>query len=445
MLLKQHIKQTTLLALPLIVSQVGHIVTGMVDNIFLGHLGAISNTAQAAGGLANQLYVILLVFSIGVSYVLTPQVSQAQVDGDELKKASLFKHGLVVNVGLSFILFGILFLAAPLLHYMQQPDDVVAMADPFFKVLIFSIIPVSLFFVCKQYLEGLENTTIAMFISIGGNLLNIVLNYCLIYGKFGLPVMGYMGSCWATFIARCLMGVGFLYLIYRSKKFKTVYSNWSKVKVQWKEIKTLFVSGLNSGFQFAFEVSAFVVCALMIGSFGKIQFDAHTVAIGLASFTYMFGSGIGGASTIRVGGYVAKMDKENTKLAIKASFSLVWIVMGLMCLLFFALKHVLILPFSVDTEVLQLASQLLIIAAIFQLFDGMQVVALSILRGLNDYKIPTLVTLVAYWVVAIPLSYIMAFTFDLKAIGVWIALCVSLVLVAVALFWRIKYLQAKIN
>ena len=186
-----HLKETIDLYIPLVLTQIGHIITGMVDNIFLGKLG---NTEQAAGILSNNLYVILLVFSIGMSYVLTPAITDAHVNQNEKEKASLFKNSLFINMMVAVVLFVILFFSSPLLAYMQQPKDVVALAIPFFDVLIFSIIPVALFFVCKQYTEGLSNTKAAMYISIAGNLLNIILNYLLIYGHLGLPELGYMGS-----------------------------------------------------------------------------------------------------------------------------------------------------------------------------------------------------------------------------------------------------------
>ncbi|MBL7893777.1 MAG: polysaccharide biosynthesis C-terminal domain-containing protein, partial [Bacteroidia bacterium] len=181
---RQHIKETILLSLPLIATQIGHVFTGMVDNYFLGQIG---KTEQAAGISANGIFVLLLVFMIGMSYASTPLVSSAHVNDDVKEKASLFKNSMFLNTGVAIIAFIILFFMSPLMDYMQQPADVVELSKPFFNVLIFSMIPISFFFTCKQYTEGLSNTRAAMYISITGNLLNIVLNYALIYGKWGLP------------------------------------------------------------------------------------------------------------------------------------------------------------------------------------------------------------------------------------------------------------------
>lgn len=444
MQLKQHLQNTIKLALPLIISQIGHILTGVVDTIFLGKLGIISTTTQAAGVLANQIFIVLLVFGIGVSYTLTPKIADADTNQNISRKASLLKNALFVNFSVSIFLFFVLFFATPLLDFMQQPQDVVQMAKPFFKVLAFSIIPLSFFFVGKQYCEGLSNTKIAMLISIIGNLINIVLNYCLIFGKFGFPEMGYMGSCWATFIARCLMGIGFIVVLYYSKTFDNIGKYLHNVKINAIESKDLFLSGLTSGFQFSFEIAAFLVAALMVGNIGKESLVAHGIVMHLTSITYMFGSGIGGAAMIRVGSFHSKKDFKNLQLATKSAFLLVCITMGIFACSFFIFNNELASYFSVDKNIIELAASLLIIAGIFQIFDGIQVTAISALRGIEDYKVPTIITLVAYWGIAIPVAYLLAFVYKLNAIGIWISLCISLIFISIGLFSRIQFLKRKI-
>src|SRR5688572_996585 len=208
-----HTRETVQLAWPLVITQVGHIVTGMVDNIFLGRIGS---TEQAAGILSNNLYVVILVFAIGVSYATTPLVTVAHENNDLMRKASLFKNSLFLNLMVAVVCFVVLYLGSPYMIYFKQPKEVVELAIPFFDVLIFSMIPVSFFFACKQYCEGLSNTRMALIISVAGNLLNILLNYLLIYGHFGFPELGYIGSAWASFYARFFMGAGFMVLVFRS-------------------------------------------------------------------------------------------------------------------------------------------------------------------------------------------------------------------------------------
>lgn len=432
-----HLKETISLSIPLILTQIGHIITGMVDNIFLGRLG---NTEQAAGILSNNLYVILLVFSIGMSYVLTPAITDAHVNQNEKEKASLFKNSLFINMMTAIVLFIILFFSSPLLGYMQQPEDVVKLAIPFFDVLIFSIIPVALFFVCKQYTEGLSNTKAAMYISVGGNLLNIILNYMLIYGKAGLPELGYMGSCWATFIARVFMGIGFLIFVFKHPSVNSFAKYYNEAKINAQHFWPMLKDGLASALQFTFEVAAFAIAGLLAGVFGKEQIDAHGIALSLAAFTYMFASGIGSATTIRVGNFYAKDDLGNLKLAIKTSYKSVLVTMGCMALLFISFNSILPAVFSSDAEIISIAAKLLLFAALFQLFDGTQVVAIGVLRGLEDYKYPTYIAFIGYWLIALPLCYVFAFVMDYKVYGVWLALSIGLGFVAIALSFRIRNL-----
>ncbi|MDO8999884.1 MAG: MATE family efflux transporter [Bacteroidota bacterium] len=435
-----HTKQTIYLAWPLVITQVGHIITGMVDTIFLGKIGP---TEQAACILSNNLYVLLMVFGIGVSYATTPLVTDAHHNNDLLKKASLFKNSLFINLAIAVVCFVILFLSSGVLKHMQQPAEVVDLAVPFFDVLIFSMIPISLFFTCKQYCEGLMNTRMALIISVVGNLLNIVLNYVLIYGKFGFPELGYLGSAWASFIARAFMGISFLVFIFKSPLTKEIGLVYKQVKINWVELKDLARIGLNSGAQFTFEVAAFVIAGLMAGTFGKEQIDAHGIALSIAAFTYMFASGISSAATIRVGVYKAQQNWVEIKNAGFTAIKLVFIVMGFFGLLFLSLSSVLPMAFSSEVVIIEQASKLLIIAAMFQLFDGIQVVAIGALRGLEDVKYPTIITLVGYWLIALPLAYFLAFNLKLETIGIWFGLLAALTFVAIALFWRFNFLVKK--
>ena len=437
---KQHIKETVLLSLPLIATQIGHVFTGMADNYFLGQIG---KTELAAGVFSNGIFVLLLVFCIGMSFASTPLVSSAHVTGDTERKALLFKNALLLNILVSVIAFLLLFFLSPLMIYLQQPADVVELAKPFFNVLVFSMIPISLFFTCKQYTEGLSNTRAAMYISIIGNLLNIVLNYALIYGKCGLPTMGYMGAAWATFIARCFMGLAFLWYIFYNPKTNDIKKFYKAVKLGGEGLRSLWKIGINSGMQFTFEVGAFVIALFMAGKFGKGQIDAHGIAITLASFTYMFASGMSSASTIRVSNFMAA--KNYTEIR-RAGNIAVLLVLG--CMTFFALIFMIFsreLPgfFTKDQAIIDLASSLLLIAAVFQLFDGLQVTSIGMLRGMEDVKFPTVITLVGYWILALPLAYVLGFVCKMEVIGIWWALTFSLVFVGLILYWRFWKLTKK--
>ena len=435
-----HTKETLHLAWPIILTQVGHVVTGMVDNMFLGQIGA---TEQAAGILSNNLYVLVLVFCIGVSYASTPLTTAAHQNNDLLKKTSLFKNSLFLNVSVSIVCFLILFFASDLLNYMQQPQEVVVLAVPFFDVLIFSIIPISLFFTCKQYCEGLSNTKVALIISIIGNIINIILNYLLIYGKFGLPEMGYMGAAWASLSARVFMGVCFMIVIFKSPVTKEIARVYKQVKVTLSEQMNLGKIGFNAGMQFTIEVAAFASAGFMAGSFGKEQIDAHGIALSIAALTYMFGSGISSAATIRVGTYNAQKNWLEIKQAARKAIQLVLLLMGGCGIILLLFNNYLPLAFTSETQIIGLASKLLIIAALFQLFDGMQVTIIGVLRGLEDVKVPTIIALIGYWLIALPLAYILAFKLRLETVGIWIGLLVALMIVSFGLLGRLRFVLKK--
>ena len=424
----------------MVITQLGHILTGIVDNVFLGQLGS---TEQAAGIFSNNLYTLILVFTIGVSYASTPLVTGAHEKGNDEHKTRIFKNSLLLNFTIALVSFGVLYFVSCFFKYMRQPTEVIVLATPFFNVLIFSMLPVSLFFTCKQYCEGLSNTKIALFISVAGNLLNIVLNYCLIYGKCNLPEMGYIGSAWASFIARSFMGLSFLVFVFYSPVTKEIKKYYSRVKINWPDLKHLARIGINAGLQFTFEVAAFAIAGLMAGSFGKEHLDAHGIALSLAAFTYMFGSGLSSAATIRVGGFCAKGDWREIRLASIAAVKIMLVVMGVFGIVFLMFASLLPQMFSKEVEIIRLATPLLVIAAIFQLFDGLQVTMIGILRGLEDVKVPTYVTLVAYWVIALPLAYLLAYKFEMQTVGIWVALLLALALVAVTLTFRLNYLIRK--
>jgi MATE family multidrug resistance protein len=437
---KFHVRETLSLAWPVVLTQVGHVLTSLVDIIFLGRLG---KDELAAGVLSNTLYVLVLVFCIGMSYAVTPLVAEAKGEGKASRMAALFKNAMLLNFVVAIGCFIILSLLSPLMQYMQQPTEVVKKAIPFFEILIFSMIPVSFFFTGKQFCEGVSNTKIALLISISGNIINVILNYVLIWGKLGFPEMGYLGSAWASFISRVFMGVVFMLVLLKSNRIPEIKALFKTARVNKWDMSRLWKIGLNSALQFTFEVAAFAIAGIMCGTFSKEHLDGHGIALNLASFTYMFASGISSAATIRAAVYYSAKDWKGLRTAGNTAIALALTIMGLFGLLFMIFRKILPAFFTEDLAIIDIASDLLIIAALFQIFDGLQVTIIGLLRGIQDVKYPTYVTLIGYWLVALPLAAILAYNFQLASIGVWIALLVSLIFVGLALFLRYNWLMRK--
>lgn len=252
--------------------------------------------------------------------------------------------------------------------------------------------------------------------------------------------MGYLGSAWATFSARLFMGLSFLLLIFYAPLTRELRAVYKQVKINTTDLVSLWRIGWNSAMQFTFEVAAFVLAGLFAGRLGKENIDAHGIALSIASFTYMFGSGIGSAATIRVGIFRSQQNYTELRGAVWAALKLVLLIMAFFGGVFILARTQLPYVFTTDPQIAELAATLLLIAAMFQLFDGVQVVMIGILRALQDVKYPTYVTLIAYWVVALPLAWFLAFPAGLGTVGIWLALLASLLLVAILLFLRVRFL-----
>jgi len=434
-------KSTLLLAYPVVLSQLGHIMVGVVDTAMVGQIGT---NEQAAVALANSLYTLVLVFGLGVSYGVTPLVAAADSSNNITENASLLKHSIIINTLLGIILFVLLVIIAPVLNLFDQKQEVVDLAIPFLNVMMLGMIPLCVFSAFKQFAEGLSNTKTAMIISVAANLLNVLLNYLLIFGHWGLPEMGLMGSCWASFIARLLMALVMFLYVYKNSYFKKYWIGFSFKNISKALTKKILAIGVPSGLQWVFEVGAFAFAVIMIGWISPKAQAAHQIALSIAAVTYMMASGLSAAASVRVGNQYGLKNVQGVRIAGFSAFIVVLVFMGLMAMSFILLRNWLPTFFTKDTEVIGISSTLIIIAAFFQLSDGTQVVGLGALRGLKDVKIPTIITLIAYWVIGLPMSYLLAFKFNFGVEGVWYGLSLGLTISALLLFARFNYISKKV-
>ena len=436
---RSHYKKTLQLAYPVCISQLGHVMVGVVDTAMVGYIGSAQ---QAAVALANSFYVLALVFGLGISTGITPLVAIADGEKDHSSMTDLLKSGFVVNLLTGILLFTVLFFCSPFLKMLDQPEQVAEMAIPFFNVMIFSIIPLAIFSSFKQFAEGLSDTKTAMIISISANILNVALNYVFIYGKLGFEPMGMMGACWASFWSRIVMAVAMFVYIYYHKEYKKYWKNFN-LKISFPLAKNILSIGIPSGLQSIFEIGAFAVAIIMIGWIGEKEQAAHQVAISIAAVTYMIASGIAAAASVRVGNGVGKKDITELRTAGFSAFILAVCFMTLSAIAFIAGRNYFPTLFSGDEQVISIASSLLIIGALFQLSDGIQVVGLGALRGMKDVTIPTIIAAISYWVIGIPTSYFLAFKLHLGVQGVWYGLFLCLSVSAVSLFVRFSVVSRR--
>lgn len=434
---KAHLKKNLLLAYPVMISQVGHMMVNVADSIMVGKLGALP---LAGASLANVIFHLLMTFGIGISYAITPLVATANGEGNHDRVAQILKNGFLLNMVTSMLLFMLVFAGSPILFYLDQPEDVVTAAVPYLNIVTLSLIPLMLFQTFRQFAEGLAQTKQAMFIVIATNVINIGLNYFLIYGKAGFPALGLNGAGWASFISRVILAVWMMSYIYLSSRFSKYRDGFSLKYYSKALIKRLAEIGLPAGFQFIFEVGAFGFAVIMMGWISTEALAAHQIAVNLAAVSYMAASGLSAAATIRIGNQLGRKDILTLRAAAFTLYGMVIAFMLLSAFVFVLGRYFLPSLYINNPEVIHIASSLVVIAGFFQLSDGIQVVSLGALRGLQDVKIPSAMTFMAYWVIALPMGYWLAFKLNLGAEGIWYGLLIGLTLVAVVMTIRFNKL-----
>lgn len=441
MRIRDHVRENFHLAYPVMFSNLGHVMMGVVDNIMVGHLGA---TSLAAAGLAFVAFNVLMLFGIGVSYAITPLVAAADGEGDTRSIIETLRHGLIINVINAFFLAGVVYVGKNILYHMGQSTEVVSLSIPFLSIITFSLVPMLIFQTFKQFADGLSNTHVAMVVIIISNVVNIGLNYVLIYGHLGFPALGLNGAGWATFASRVFMAISFAGYIYYAPSFRKFRPAFSLGNYSTKLFAKMLHLGVPSGAQFIFEVAAFDFSLVMMGWLGVVTQAAHQIAINLAAVSYMATAGLAAAATIRVSYFLGRKDIRNLRLATYTLLSMALLFMTLCALLFILGRHWLPALYVNDTDVIQIASSLLIIAGLFQLSDGAQVVCISAMRGLHDVKIPSVLIFLSYWVIGLPLGYWLAFTLGYGGEGIWYGLLTGLTVTATVMFIRLRSLITKL-
>jgi multidrug resistance protein, MATE family len=437
---KADVIQSLQLAFPVMLSQLGHVLIGVTDNVMVGHIGT---TELAAAGLANVAFNILMLFGIGVSYAITPLVALADGAGDKIRSGEVLRHGLIVNVVNAMILCALVYFGKTFLHHIGQPEDVVAIAIPYLEIITFSLIPILIFQSFRQFSEGLSDTITPMVIVWSTVFVNIILNYVLINGYLGFPPLGLNGTGWATLMSRIIMAVAIAAYIFSARRFREYRVAFRIGNYSRTLFRKLLSLGLPAGSQFIFEVAAFDFSLVMMGWLGTTALAAHQIAVNLATISYMTASGVAAAATIRVS---HELGKKNPAGLRRVAFALVGIGLVLMsgwAILFVAGHQVLPMLYINDAAAIPVASSLLLVAGLFQLSDGMQVICIGALRGLHDVRVPSLLIFISYWVIGLPLGYWLGLHTTLGPVGIWMGLLIGLTLTAVASYLRLQGLIAK--
>lgn len=440
---KPHYRSNLKLAIPVVISQLGHTLVHTADSVIIGHFAGTIPLAAVA--LVNSMFMIIMVVGIGISYGITPLIAQENGKANYAECGKLLSNSLIINIITGILLFMVIYFGSVLaINRLGQSPDVVYHAKPYLNLLGFSIIPLMVFLTFKQFAEGLGFTKQAMLISIWGNILNICLGIIFVKGLFGIEPMGTRGVGWSTLIDRCTMALVMAVYVFRSARFKVYLNDFSaKLFNRVKAIKLLKI-GAPVAMQYTFEISAFGGAAILIGTIGAVEQAAHQVAINLASMTYMMASGISAAAAIKSGNSFGRSNFIELRLSAISSYHIVLAFMAVTAVLFIILNRFLPFIYTSDQAVINIAARLLIIAGFFQLFDGTQVVGLGILRGIGDVNIPTWITFVAYWIIGLPFGYYVGINLNFGVYGIWYGLTLGLLISSVLLFIRFHYFSKKL-
>lgn len=440
---QEEIKKTFLLALPIVIAQLGVVLMGVTDNIMVGRY--IGKIGLGSAGIANSMSFLIASIGMGGLSVVAPLISKAKAERNVPEINRLFRAGIKVSLWFSLILGIVGFVCIYYFKIFQQSPEINEQAPAFMAIIIVSNAFMFVFAAVKQLSDGLSRTYVAMMITVFGLILNLIFNIVLINGYFGFPKMGLLGSAASTLITRILMMLALLAYLFNTKTFKK-YLHTKYKSLQTNDLVIMiFKIGVPSGLQFFFEIAAFSLAVIMMGWLGENQLAAHQIAINVASTTYMMASGLGIAGGIRVGEGRGLKDIRKIRFSGNVALLLVVIFMTAMMLIILGFNRFLVELYISDNEVIEIAIRLMLVAAVFQLSDGVQVVSLGVLRGISDVNIPTWITMFAYWGLSLPLGYLLAFNFKMDAIGIWFGLLAGLTASAVLLTVRFYYLIKKLK
>lgn len=434
----EHIKKTLFIAFPIILGQLGFTLLGFIDNIMVGKLGASS---LAAISLSNSFIFIGFAIGIGFSIMITPLVSKALGQNDTDKISNLFYNGLILCTSLGLILFAIVWCTKYIITNSSQPKEVVELAIPYLEIVAISLIPSMIFQAFKQFIDGLAKTKYSMYCIIIANLMNIFLNYILIFGLFGLPQYGVLGAGIGTLISRIIMLILAILFTLNIKSIRSYIKKVDISVINSKDILGVSKTGLFSSIQILFKISLFSAAIILSGYISKNAQAANQIVLSLSALLFVVPLGVASASSIRISKMLgAEKNEEVSKISI-SSLKIIVVLEILFFILLITCKEFLPLIYIKERIVIELASNAIILLAIFHVFDGIELVLLGFLKGFNDTKIPALFCFISYWVIGFSVSYLSFNEYGL--VGVWSGLISGVIFSSILLYLRYNHLLKK--
>ncbi len=429
------------LAGPVVLSQAGQISVMLADTVMVGGLGEVPLAAVSFAGNLT----VPIIYAGGVALCITPLVGRRFGASRTESVAFCLKHVRLFSLLVALAQMLIASALWLLLPYMGQSPEVVEVARYYLPILIASLLPAQMFLGYKQFIEGLHNTRLPMQISIVGNVLNILLNYVLIYGAGPIPAIGVYGAAWSTLAARVFMWAVVEVFLRRSSVSHSYYALLGSVRFRLAALKKFFVIGAPIGGQMVVESLAFSLGGIMMGWIGTAEMAAHQVVMTFTTLTYMMSSGLASAVTIKVSVSCGQHDGKAAKSYARAALVSAAVFMSCSACCFIAGRQAIPSLITDSTNVLAAATQLMVVGGLFQIFDGTQVVSLGVLRGLADMHYPAMVSGVAYAATCLPVGFVLAFVVGVGGAGIWLGYLIGLALASVMLLVRIRKMFRRIR
>ena len=426
------------LALPVVLTQLGQILTQVADNLMVGRYGGDDPLPLASVSFGGSISFIFFIASAGIALGLTPLVGELFVRGQHRRSSVLLHNAVVFYTLLGAAMSLIQWLSVPLLYHLRQPAEVVRASIPYYRMLLLSLPPIMLFFAFKQFLEGVGNTRAELYVTIIANLANIAFNWVFIYGRYGFPEMGAEGAGLGTLLARTIAPVVMIAYFVSRRRYRRYLSGFSLGTLSRPVVSQLLRMGLPISSQMFLESSAFVGTSIMMGWFGTQAIGANQIAITLGNCAFMIVTSIGAATTIRISHCYGARNTAELSLAAKASYHLVLAWNAFAALVFIALRTWIPALFTSNAEVIAITSQLLVFVALYQLSDGVQNISVGILRGIQDVKIIMPIAFVSYWLINIPVGYLFGFTLGMGPSGLFFSYLFGLSAAAALMIVRIR-------
>lgn len=406
------------LAVPIIIGQLGGIITGLADTIMVGQH---STEELAAASFVNNVLNAFIIFGTGFSFALTPLVGENLARNKKYVAAAWKKNSLVANLLLSFVLIGILTVIYFNIDLLGQPAELLPMIKPYFIVSMISVVFVMLANSYRQFVEAITDPSVSMWILLSGNLLNIVGNYALIYGKFGLPEMGLIGAGYSTLASRIFMLVAFIIVFLSKPSYRVYRRGFKRMWVMPNRLLRITKIGMPIALQQGLEAATFSLTAIMVGWLGSTELAAHQVVISISTISFTTYLGLGAATAIKTSYYKGARDMEQVRKTTVAGVHIGIVVSTLTCLVLYLLRNDISYLFSDDPVVSTFVVMLLPILMLYQYVDGAQIVLANALRGLSDVKSIMWISFVTNFLIAIPAGYILGFPLGMGIQGIWLA------------------------